>query len=134
MNTMTCKMAKERYLFYMALTWACRICPMLYSVFLAFLSAEVVVTKKIVLGTTIMIAMGLSAISILRQIHLRSTLWIILLGIYVCLQSKLLVILLIISVCNILEELIFSKLMARYKEKWHHMEDVKDALREERYG
>lgn len=71
-------------------------------------------TQKVVLSASIVGAIILFALSALLKYHLRSPVFLILLGIYGAL-SEITVALVIVSVCTILDEFVFMPLMKKYK-------------------
>ena len=76
--------------------------------------------QKFVLGATVVIAIILTVVNILFKFHLRSILWIIVLGIYFCLSnlpSVILALLLIIAITTIIDEFVFTPLYKKYKQK-----------------
>ena len=74
------------------------------------------VTEKFTLGMTISIAAILVALNILFKYHIRSTIWIIVLGIYFCIDN-IMPLLLSIAIGTILDEFIFTPLYKSYKNK-----------------
>ena len=74
------------------------------------------VYQKISLTMTVFVVLIMTIISLANKIVLRSRLWIILIGIYICLES-IMTPLIIIAVCQILDELIVSPLKKSYKNK-----------------
>lgn len=74
------------------------------------------VTEKLTLGMTISIAAILVALNILFKYHIRSTIWIIVLGIYFCIDN-IMPLLLCIAIGTILDEFIFTPLYKSYKNK-----------------
>lgn len=89
--------------------------PLLGYMIAAFVNSELVV-EKVALCSTIMIVLILTLVGVARKITFRSTLWILLIGVYVALKN-IMTPLLIISVCQILDELIASPLAKRYRNK-----------------
>ena len=63
-------------------------------------------------------AISIAAIAALRKIHLRSTIYILMIGLWVALD-KLLPFIITIGICTILDELIFTPLYKRYREDYH---------------
>lgn len=74
------------------------------------------VTEKFTLGMTISISAILVALNILFKYHIRSTIWIIVLGIYFCIDN-IMPLLLCIAIGTILDEFIFTPLYKSYKNK-----------------
>lgn len=74
--------------------------------------------EKIVLTLTMISAITIAAIAALKKIHLRSVTYIIMIGLWVALD-KLLPFILVIAICTILDELIFTPLYKRFKEDYY---------------
>jgi hypothetical protein len=88
------------------LSTACNVAPLAAYVIIAFLNADLVV-EKVTLTMTILVVLILTMVSIVNKIALRSRLWIVLIGIYIALDN-ILVPLLIISICQVIDELVIS--------------------------
>lgn len=72
--------------------------------------------EKIALSMTVFIVLIMTLISLVNKIAFRSRLWIALIGIYVCIDS-IMTPLIIIAVCQIIDELIISPLKKNQKNK-----------------
>ena len=88
--------------------------PLLYYTILGFINGET--TEKLTLGITFVIAAILFAVNIIFKYHLRSTLWVIVLGIYICLDS-IQALLIMVAVGTILDEFLLTPLHKSYKSK-----------------
>jgi hypothetical protein len=74
------------------------------------------VYEKVALSMTVFIVLIMTLISIVNKIAFRSRLWIALIGIYICIDS-IMTPLIIIAVCQIIDELIISPLKKNQKNK-----------------
>lgn len=74
------------------------------------------VYEKVALSMTVFIVLIMTLISMVNKIAFRSRLWIALIGIYVCIDS-IMTPLIIIAVCQIIDELIISPLKKNQKNK-----------------
>lgn len=74
------------------------------------------VHEKITLTMTVLVVVILTIISFINKVALRSRLWIIMLGIYFCI-GEILTPLIIVAVCQILDELIICPLKKYFKTK-----------------
>ena len=74
------------------------------------------VYQKVALTMTVFIVLIMTAISIVNKITLRSRLWLILIGVYVCI-GEILTPLIIIACCQCVDEIIIHPLKQRYKTK-----------------
>lgn len=108
------KKARRKYRLLTMLSFLLFAGPLLYFTLMAFLSGEVAVVEKLALSGTF-IAVGLfSALSAINHTLFRSKIFIILIGLYVCLGS-IIGPLLTIGICQIVEELIVSPLRGKAK-------------------
>lgn len=88
--------------------------PLLYYFIAAFVQGTV--TEKTTLGITFVIAGLLTAVNIVFKYHLRSILWILVLGIYFCLDN-IMPLLLMVAIGTILDEFLFTPLYKSYGSK-----------------
>lgn len=94
----------------------CSFGPLLVFSIMGFVQAEGV--HKLSLSLTLICAIIIAAISALKKIHLRSTIYIVMIGLWMALD-RLLPFILTIAVCTIFDELVFTPLYKRYKEDYH---------------
>lgn len=74
--------------------------------------------KKLILSFTLIAAIILSLIAVWTKIHLRSTLFIVMIGLWVALE-RLLPFIITIMICTMVDELILTPLYKRWKEDYH---------------
>lgn len=74
--------------------------------------------EKIVLAMTIVGAIMISLIAAMKKIYLRSTTFILMIGLWVALD-RLLPFILTVAICTIIDELIVTPLYKRFKEDYH---------------
>ena len=72
--------------------------------------------QKLTLGVVFTIALVLFVVNIIMKSHLRSVIWVLLLGVF-SVFSHYIVIVIVFAVTTFLEELIFSPLHRYYKSK-----------------
>lgn len=72
--------------------------------------------QKITLSMTVLIVAIMTLVCLINKVAMKSRLWIILIGIYVCL-GEIITPLIIIAVCQIVDELIVSPLYKNFKNK-----------------
>lgn len=113
MSAITKKYTRLACLFWL-LTFMCVYAPLISYAVAAFVNAEV--EQKATLGITLVVAAILTAINVIAKYHIRSTLWIVLLGIYYCMK-EIMPLLLIIAIGTILDEFVFTPLYKSYKNK-----------------
>lgn len=75
--------------------------------------------QKFTLGSTILVATVLLLINVIFKLKLRSALWVLVLGIYICLKD-IAPMLLTVAICTIADELILSPL-ARHFSRLHQI-------------
>lgn len=74
--------------------------------------------EKIVLAMTMVGAIMIALIAAMKKIHLRSTTFILMIGLWVALD-RLLPFILTVAICTIIDELILTPLYKRFKEDYH---------------
>lgn len=107
---------KKLYILFAILSLLCFMGPALFFTAQAFI-AGTAVASKIALSSTVLIVVILSIVAAANKIAMRSRLWILLIGLFICLDSVI-VIVLTIGICQILDELIFTPLKNYYKTKY----------------
>lgn len=97
-----------------ALSMLVLVIPLAYYTIYGFISGEI--TEKLTLGITFVIACILLVINVLFKYHIRSTIWILVLGIYICIDS-IMPLLLMVAIGTILDEFILTPLYKSYHNK-----------------
>ena len=100
---------------FQALSIIVLVAPLAYSTILGFINGEV--TEKLTLGITFVIAVILFIINILFKYHIRSTLWILVLGVYFCMDN-ILPLLFMVAIGTILDEFVLTPLYRSYRNKY----------------
>ena len=90
----------------------CTLLPLLIYTIIGFVNGEI--TQKVTLGLSLFMALIFVAINIIFKKRIRSTIFILMLGIYTCIQ-KITPLLLILSITTILDEFVFTPLAKKYK-------------------
>lgn len=98
------------------ISWLLTFAPILIWLCIAMYKSNDV--TKTTLAISIVVAGLLSMVNLLLKYSIRSTVWVLLLGIYVALKN-ITPLLIIIAVCTILDEFIVHPLYKHYKEKYH---------------
>ena len=115
---MTSSITKHYRLWYwvfFAFSLLCNICPLAVYSIKALIESDST-PEKVALSTTVFIVLIMTVISIINKHAMRSRLWIILIGIYICLDS-IMTPLIIIAVCQVLDELVVCPLKNSFKNK-----------------
>ena len=80
------------------------------------LMGDGIIIEKVALTTSVFIVIILSAVAYINKTSMRSRIWILLLGLYICLDT-ILTPLLIIAITQILDEWLISPLAKSYRNK-----------------
>lgn len=99
---------------FLALSILILVAPIAYYSIQGFIEGET--TEKFTLGITFVIACILFVINIMFKFHIKSTIWILVLGIYFCLDN-ILPMIFILAIGNILDEFVFTPLHKHFKNK-----------------
>ena len=113
MSEVTKKYKRLSFIFGL-LSLLCTVAPVTYFTILGFANGEI--RSKVTLGCTLMLCLILVAINIIKKENLRSPVYIMILGIYMCLDN-LLSLFLIMAITTILDEMVFEPLHRTYKNR-----------------
>ena len=91
--------------------------PLAYFFVKAYIDGEVGVTQKMTLGICTVVCAILIIINITVKKSLRSPIYIIIIGIYVCLDN-LMLLFIVMAATTILDEFIFSALASKFKNQY----------------
>lgn len=108
------KKYKKRARIYNILSFLLLFAPVIVYAIIAFINGDITIGKKVVLGFSLIFALVLTIINALTKYRIRSTLWIVLLGIYYCLNN-ILPLLLMIAIGTITDEFVISPLQKKNK-------------------
>ena len=89
--------------------------PLLIFAVLGFINGSF--GEKVTLSMTLVICLIFVLINAVFKYHIRSTIWIMLLGIQICLNN-ITALLVIIALATMMEEFIFTPLAKKYKQKY----------------
>lgn len=113
MSTITKKYKRLSFIFGL-LSILCTVSPVTYFTVLGFINGEI--RNKVTLGCTLMLCLVLVVINIIKKENLRSPVYIMILGIYMCLDN-LLSLFLIMAITTMLDEMVFTPLHRMYKNR-----------------
>lgn len=125
--TQTTKKYKTTYWLLFVISLVLNFMPLFIYIVKGYASIEVTESKKVVLTSTILISAMLCVYNVLAKKHLRSVIWILLIGVYYAIQ-KIEALLIIMAVCTILDEFIVEPLCKKYKFKWKTNEELDSRL------
>ncbi len=125
--TETTQKYRTTYWILFAISVALNFVPLLVYVIKGYASIEVSESRKVTLTMTMMIALCLSIYNILAKKHMRSVIWILLLGVYFAVQ-KIELLLILMAICTIVDEFVVEPLMKRYKFKYKSNKEIDSRL------
>ena len=105
---------KKMKLIFFALSAACLFCPIMIYFIRAFIMGEN--KQKLTLGITFTIALILFMVNVAMKSHLRSVIWVLLLGVFSVFKNHISIVW-VFAITTFLEELILSPLYRYYKSK-----------------
>lgn len=96
------------------LSLLCTIAPVTYFTVLGFINGEI--RDKVTLGVTLMLCLVLVFVNVIKKANLRSPVYIMILGIYTCLDN-LISLFLIMAITTMLDEMVLTPLQRIYKNR-----------------
>ena len=106
---------KRRYIALLFISIFLNVFPVLFYTIKAFIESEAIMTK-VTLCSTIFIVLILTFVSLVSKVSLRSTLWILTIGIYFCIDNIIDMIILV-AAFQITDEMIISPVKKITKNK-----------------
>ena len=116
MITKTTKQAKGLFILFMAMSILCNVAPLAAYTIAAY-CAGALVAEKVMLTTTVFIVLIMTAVAFINKTAMKSRIWILLLGLYMCLDNFITP-LLIIGICQIVDEWIATPLQRHFRNKY----------------
>lgn len=104
-----------KYWILFLISLALNIAPITVYVVRAIINSTLV-HEKLALSMTVLVVIILTIVSLVNKVALRSRLWILLIGIYICLDNFINP-LIVFAACQILDELIVTPLKKHYKTR-----------------
>lgn len=96
---------------------ALTVLPIIIFVFKAFIDGDVSASKKLCMGLLVVFSLFLTIVNVLFKYSIRSAIWLLLLGIYICINN-IVPLLIIIAVTTILDEFIITPLYKKYRGEY----------------
>ena len=109
------KKYRRNYWILLILSILLNVCPLAVYTLKAVFESQVVY-QKVALTSTVFIVLIMTIVSLVNKVTLKSRLWIILIGLYICLDY-IMTPLIIIAVCQVVDELIVTPLKKSSKNK-----------------
>lgn len=91
------------------------VAPLITFCIMAYLESDLVL-EKVCLSMTVLVVVILTAVTFINHVAMKSRLWILLIGLYFCLDFIVLP-LVVIAICQVLDELIVHPISQHYKLK-----------------
>ena len=110
------KKSKSLYIAFSIVSFLLTFGPLIYFVCLGYVNSDVT-KEKVTLTVTIVFALVLTIINVLFKYSIRSTIWLILLGIYVCIDN-IVPLLIMLAVGSILDEFLVTPLAKMFRSKY----------------
>ena len=111
------KECKFKLWLFRIIDFICLFMPLIIYVGIALASGEAIVAQKVAVVSTTMVALILSIFNVLSQKKLRCPIWIILIGLFVAVRDYLMPLIIILAITSVLDDLVFTPLIAYYKTK-----------------
>lgn len=108
------KKYKKLSLTFLLLSIALLSVPLIVYVIIGFVNGDI--GEKMTLGCTVVIAAIMTGLNILMKWHIRSTIWVVVLGIYFAVDN-ILPLLLMVASATIIDEFVLTPLHKKYKQK-----------------
>lgn len=102
------------YRLFLSLSIILLVAPILVYAIIGFIEGDA--KEKFTLGVTFVVATILVLINVIFKFHVRSVMWIIVLGIYFCIENMI-PLLLIIAISTIIDEFVLTPLYKKYRAK-----------------
>ena len=97
------------------LSFTITVLPVIIYVIKGFMDGSI--GEKVSLGICVILALMFMLINVMFKYHIRSTLWILLIGIYVCIDN-IIPLLIIMAATTIIDEFVLVPLINKYKNKY----------------
>lgn len=120
------KTYKRLYILFSVLVCLLNIAPLLGYVIKAYIECDLI-REKVTLTMTVFIVAIMTMITLVNKTIYKSRLWILLLGLYFCLDY-ILTPLIIVAVCQIIDELIATPLKNHYRTKYQINKEIDKRL------
>ena len=120
------KKLKRKYIIATILSFLLNVCPLLVFTIIAFISGTAIV-HKVTLSMTLLIVLIFTAITFFNKTVIRSKLWILLIGLWLCLDN-ILTPLIVFATCQIIDELIVTPIKNHYKNSYKINKEIDKRL------
>ena len=97
------------------LSFTLTVLPVIIYAIMGFMDGTI--GEKVSLGICVILALIFVLINVMFKYHIRSTLWVLLIGIYVCIDN-IIPLLIIMAATTIIDEFVLVPLINKYKNKY----------------
>ena len=97
------------------LSFTLTVLPVIIYTIMGFMDGTI--GEKVSLGICVILALIFVLINVMFKYHIRSTLWVLLIGIYVCIDN-IIPLLIIMAATTIIDEFVLVPLISKYKNKY----------------
>ena len=97
------------------LSFTITVLPVIIYVIKGFMDGSI--GEKVSLGICVILALMFMLINVMFKYHIRSTLWVLLIGIYLCIDN-IIPLLIIMATTTIIDEFVLVPLINKYKNKY----------------
>ena len=97
------------------LSFTLTVLPVIIYTIMGFMDGTI--GEKVSLGICVILALIFVLINVMFKYHIRSTLWVLLIGIYVCIDN-IIPLLIIMAATTIIDEFVLVPLINKYKDKY----------------
>ena len=97
------------------LSFTLTVLPVIIYTIMGFMDGTI--GEKVSLGICVILALIFVLINIMFKYHIRSTLWVLLIGIYMCIDN-IIPLLIIMAATTIIDEFVLVPLINKYKNKY----------------
>ena len=97
------------------LSFTLTVLPVIIYTIMGFMDGTI--GEKVSLGICVILALIFVLINIMFKYHIRSTLWVLLIGIYLCIDN-IIPLLIIMAATTIIDEFVLVPLINKYKNKY----------------
>lgn len=111
------KALKNKYLWFKVLDWLCLFAPTIIYVIVALFSTGVVVTGKVAIVSTVLIALILTLFNIIVKKKISCIPWILLIGLHIAFSEYLFPLIIIMAITSALHDFLLMPLVNSYKIK-----------------
>lgn len=108
-------------------SFLCTFGPLITFIVMGLMQGENV-SEKLCLTLTSIASILLALIGVMRKIHLKSTVYVVMIGLWIALDN-IIPFIIALSVCTILDEILFTPLYHRFKEDYYTHKQIDKRLK-----